>query len=66
VLVRTWRAVGPTTGAQLDGSDGLVFVGPKGGALSSGNFGADVWRPVIRSVGLSGFTFMGLRECPPR
>ena len=48
------------------GPDGLVFVGPKGGALSSANFGADVWRPAVTSVGLRGFTFHGLRECPPR
>jgi integrase len=41
--------------------DGLVFVGPKGGALSSANFGADVWRPAVTSVGLRGFTFHGLR-----
>ena len=43
------------------GPDGLVFVGPKGGALSSANFGADVWRPAVTSVGLRGFTFHGLR-----
>ncbi len=43
------------------GPDGLVFVGPKGGALSSANFGADVWRPAVTSVGLKGFTFHGLR-----
>jgi integrase len=41
--------------------DGLVFVGPKGGALSIANFGADVWRPAVTSVGLRGFTFHGLR-----
>jgi integrase len=43
------------------GPDGLVFVGPKGGALSSANFGADVWRPAVTSVGLRGFRFHGLR-----
>jgi integrase len=43
------------------GPDGLVFVGPKGGALNSANFGADVWRPAVASVGLKGFTFHGLR-----
>ena len=43
------------------GPDGLVLVGPKGGALSSANFGADVWRPAVASVGLRGFTFHGLR-----
>jgi integrase len=41
--------------------DGLVFVGPRGGVLSSANFGADVWRPAVASVGLKGFTFHGLR-----
>ena len=41
------------------GPDGLVFVGPKGGALSSANFGADVWRPAVTSVGLRGFRFHG-------
>jgi integrase len=30
------------------GPDGLVFVGPRGGVLSSANFGADVWRPSCR------------------
>jgi integrase len=43
------------------GPDGLVFVGPRGGVLSSANFGADVWRPAVASVGLKGFTFHGLR-----
>ena len=42
-------------------SDGLVFVGPKGGALTPANFGADVWRPAVASVGLTGFTFHELR-----
>lgn len=41
--------------------DVAPFVGPKGGALSSANFGADVWRPAVTSVGLRGFTFHGLR-----
>jgi integrase len=41
--------------------DGLVFVGPRGGVLSSANFGADVWRPAVASLGLKGFTFHGLR-----
>ena len=41
------------------GPDGLVFVGPKGGALSSANFGADVWRPAVASVGLGASRFMG-------
>ena len=27
----------------------------------SANFGADVWRPAVTSVGLKGFTFHGLR-----
>jgi integrase len=41
--------------------DGLVFVGPRGGVLSSANFGADVWRPAVASLDLKGFTFHGLR-----
>jgi integrase len=43
------------------GPEGLVFVGPKGGALSTANFGADVWRPAVAAIGLKGFTFHGLR-----
>ncbi|HKX16367.1 MAG TPA: hypothetical protein VJN19_14320 [Propionibacteriaceae bacterium] len=43
------------------GPDGLVFVGPRGGVLSSANFGADVWRPAVASLGPKGFTFHGLR-----
>lgn len=46
--------------------DGLVFVGPRGGVLSSANFCADVWRPPVASLGLKGFTFHGLEVCPPR
>jgi integrase len=48
------------------GPEGLVFVGPKGGALSTANFGADVWRSTVAAIGLKGFTFHGLRGCPPR
>ena len=33
----------------------------KGRCPSSANFGADVWRPAVTSVGLRGFTFHGLR-----
>ena len=46
--------------------DGLVFVGPRGGVLSSANFGADVWRPAVASLGLKGFTFHGLGGVSPR
>ena len=41
--------------------DGPVFVGPRGGVLSSATFGADVWRPAVASLGSKGFTFHGLR-----
>ena len=34
--------------------------GQKGGALSTANFGADVWRPAVAAIGLKGFTFHGL------
>lgn len=43
------------------GPDGAVFVGVKGGLLRSANFGAHVWRPAIRAVGLPGVHFHDLR-----
>ncbi len=43
------------------GRHGLLFVGPKGGPLRSANFGAKVWRPATRAVGLGGVHFHDLR-----
>lgn len=45
------------------GRKGLVFVGPKGGPLRGANFGRQVWRPAVRSVGLEGLHFHDLRGC---
>jgi integrase len=41
--------------------DGLFFVGPLGGRLSSANFGADVWRPALKQLGIEGVHFHDLR-----
>jgi integrase len=46
-----------------EGRQGLVFVGPKGGPLRGANFGRQVWRPAVRSVGLEGLHFHDLRGC---
>lgn len=43
------------------GPAGLVFVGAKSGPLRSANFGAKVWRPAVRTAGLSGVHFHDLR-----
>jgi integrase len=43
------------------GRDGLVFVGPKGGALRESNFNNGVWRPATRAVGVPGAHFHDLR-----
>ena len=47
-----WSAPGPA---------GLVFVGPRGGALNSANFGCD-FRDARDAVGLGGVTFHDLRH----
>jgi integrase len=40
----------------------LVFVAPGGGPLRAGNFRRRVWEPAVRSAGLDGLTFHGLRH----
>lgn len=42
--------------------DGLVFVGPRGGALHNNHFGVAVWRPALAEVGLQGVRFHDLRH----
>ncbi len=44
------------------GPGGLVFSGPKGGALRNANFGRSVWRPAVDSVGRQGLHFHDLRH----
>ncbi len=43
------------------GPDGLVFVGPKGGALRRGNLN-NVWRRLVVEAGLAGLRFHDLRH----
>jgi len=45
------------------GREGLVFVGPKGGPLRGANFGRQVWRPAVSSIGREGLHFHDLRGC---
>ena len=40
----------------------LVFVAPRGGTLHMTNFHRRVWLPAVRTAGLEGFTFHGLRH----
>lgn len=45
------------------GADGLVFVGPKGGALRRSNFDKMVrWRDVVANAGIPGLRFHDLRH----
>jgi integrase len=44
------------------GRGGLVFVGPKGGALRRGNFRRSVWQPATETVGVDGMHFHDLRH----
>ena len=43
------------------GRDGLVFVGPKGGALRRGNF-SNTWRTLVHEAGLEHLRFHDLRH----
>ena len=42
--------------------DGLVFVGPLGGALHNNSFGTTIWRPACDQLGLTGVRFHDLRH----
>ena len=41
--------------------DGLVFIGPRGGAVRESTFGTKVWRPALRKLNLSHLHFHDLR-----
>lgn len=41
--------------------DGLVFIGPRGGAVRESTFGTKVWRPTLRDLNLSHLHFHDLR-----
>ena len=41
--------------------DGLVFIGPRGGAVRESTFGTKVWRPTLRELNLSHLHFHDLR-----
>jgi len=41
--------------------DGLVFIGPRGGAVRESTFGTKVWRPTLRKLNLSHLHFHDLR-----
>ncbi|MCZ2848084.1 site-specific integrase [Modestobacter sp. VKM Ac-2978] len=41
--------------------DALVFTGPKGGALNSGNWHKKVWGPALVAAGVTGVTFQDTR-----